>query len=304
MTATVAITGVSGFIGRHIAANLLERGFDVRALTRHVCESSLNNLTWVYGALEQRDALDELVRGADSVIHCAGQVRGHKEESFINCNVNGSIRLMQAAKESERCKRFLYISSLAARHPELSWYAHSKYLAEQQLTALATDIKLGIFRPTAVYGPGDRELKPLFSWLLRGLLPRLGEADARLSFLHVSDLAAAASQWILSDQHPFGPFELCDGIAGGYSWRRLQEIGADIRHGSVRLIDIPLPLLKLFADISWLSNRVVGSEPMLTRNKIRELTHKDWSASNTCLSGQINWFPQISLEHALREGAF
>ncbi len=58
------------------------------------------------------------------------------------------------------------------------------------------------------------------------------------------------------------------------------------------------------ADISVVWNRLVKQEPMLTRSKIRELTHHDWSASNHALSQQINWFPQVSLERALREGLF
>ncbi|GHK17475.1 hypothetical protein ECZU03_12640 [Escherichia coli] len=47
---------------------------------------------------------------------------------------------------------------------------------------MADEITLGVFRPTAVYGPGDKELKPLFDWMLRGLLPRLGAPDTQLSF--------------------------------------------------------------------------------------------------------------------------
>ncbi len=47
---------------------------------------------------------------------------------------------------------------------------------------MADEITLGVFRPTAVYGPGDKELKPLFDWMLRGLLPRLGTPETQLSF--------------------------------------------------------------------------------------------------------------------------
>ncbi len=136
------------------------------------------------------------------------------------------------------------------------------------------------------------------------MLPRLGAPDARLSFLHVSDLAKAVSQWLLA--HPAQPniYELCDGVAEGYNWLRLRDIGAAVRRGPVRLVGIPLPLLKAMADISVLWNRLVKQEPMLTRSKIRELTHHDWSANNHALSQQINWFPQVSLERALREGLF
>ncbi|HEY4466393.1 MAG TPA: NAD-dependent epimerase/dehydratase family protein [Klebsiella sp.] len=304
MTGIAAVTGATGFIGQHIVHELLAQGFSVRALTRRTGKVAADNLLWVPGALEDPASLAELVRGADYVVHCAGQVRGHTEAVFTRCNVTGSLNLMRAARQSGNCKRFLFMSSLAARHPELSWYANSKYVAEQQLIAAASDITLGIFRPTAVYGPGDKELKPLFNGLLRGVLPRLGAPEAKLSFLHVSDLAKAASQWLLAVPPRPDIYELCDGVAEGYSWLRLKEIGAAVRQGPVRLVGIPLPLLKFMADISTLWNRMIKQEPMLTRSKIRELTHRDWSASNQSLAQQIAWFPQVSLERALREGLF
>lgn len=304
MTGTVAVTGATGFIGRHIVHELLAQGFTVRALTRRAEKAAADNLTWVQGALEDRPSLAELVCGAEAVVHCAGQVRGHAETVFTRCNVDGSLRLMQAARQSGSCRRFLFMSSLAARHPELSWYAHSKHIAEQQLIAAASGITLGIFRPTAVYGPGDKELKPLLNALLRGVLPCLGAPEAKLSFLHVTDLAKAVSQWLLVSPAQLNTYELCDGVAGGYTWRRLRDIGAEVRQGPVRLLAIPLPLLKFMADISVLWCRMTKQEPMLTRSKIHELTHRDWSASNQYLSQHINWFPQVSLERALREGLF
>ncbi|WP_369790013.1 NAD-dependent epimerase/dehydratase family protein [Rouxiella sp. WC2420] len=304
MTKTVAVTGVTGFIGKHIVEDLLSRGYIVRALTRKPRTSATPNLVWVHGSLEDKDSLSALVNGAEDVVHLAGMVRGSTEQTFTDCNVTGSLRLMQAAKESGSCKRFLFMSSLAARHPELSWYANSKHVAEQQLMAISSDISLGIFRPTAVYGPGDKELKPLFSWLLRGILPRLGSPDAQLSFIHVSDLAEAVGQWLTVEQSHNQSYELCDGVSGGYNWTRLQEIGAAVRKGKVRVIGIPLPLLKGLADISMLLSRLARKEPMLTHSKIRELTHQDWSASNTGLSESINWFPKISLERALRDGLY
>ncbi|BCU48170.1 Cholesterol dehydrogenase [Citrobacter amalonaticus] len=304
MSITVAVTGGTGFIGKHIIDDLLSRGFAVRVLTRTIRHDVRDNLVWIRGALEDSEALAQLVAGAEHVIHCAGQVRGHTEAIFTRCNVEGSQRLMQAAKESGSCRRFLFISSLAARHPELSWYANSKYVAEQRLTTMAAEITLGIFRPTAVYGPGDKELTPLFRAMLRGYLPRFGAAEARLSFLHVSDLAQAVSQWLMADQTPVYLYELCDGVAGGYNWQRIQEIAAAVRNGPVHTVTIPLPLLTLFADASTLISRFAGKEPMLTRSKVCELIHSDWSANNKSLCEKINWFPRVSLEYALRQGLF
>lgn len=100
MNQTVAVTGATGFIGKYIIDNLLARGFHVRALTRTARAHVNDNLTWVRGSLEDTHSLSELVAGASAVVHCAGQVRGHKEEIFTRCNVDGSLRLMQAQKRA------------------------------------------------------------------------------------------------------------------------------------------------------------------------------------------------------------
>ncbi|WP_294907424.1 NAD-dependent epimerase/dehydratase family protein [Tatumella sp. UBA2305] len=304
MTLTVAITGATGFIGRQITKDLLARGCRVRALTRSARQNPDDNLVWVRGSLENPQSLAELVSDVDAVVHCAGQVRGSNEAVFTECNVTGSVSVMQAAQAAGSCKKFLFISSLAARHPELSWYANSKYVAEQQLQTMSGDMTLGIFRPTAVYGPGDKELKPLLDGLLRGVLPQLGRRDATLTFIHVTDMAAAVRQWLLSDNPQGGIYELCDGVAGGYSWSRMQQIGAAVRQRPVRLIPVPLALLKLIAALSMMWNRLVKTEPMLTQSKIRELTHPDWTASNQQLTNAVGWVPEVSLERALREGLF
>ena len=97
--------------------------------------------------------------------------------------------------QRQQCARLLLMSSLAARHPELSWYAASKRQAEQRVASSARPA-VTVFRPTAVYGPGDRELHPLFEMLMRGWLPTAGPQEARLSFLHVDDLVAAVMAWL------------------------------------------------------------------------------------------------------------
>ena len=96
MNQTVAVTGATGFIGKYIIDNLLARGFHGRALTRTARAHVNDNLIWVRGSLEDTHSLSELVAGASAVVHCAGQVRGHKEEIFTRCNVDGSLRLRAA----------------------------------------------------------------------------------------------------------------------------------------------------------------------------------------------------------------
>ena len=84
MNQTVAVTGATGFIEKYIIDNLLARGFHVRALTRTTRAHVSDNLIWVRGSLEDTHSLSELVASASAVVHCAGQVRGHKEEIAAN----------------------------------------------------------------------------------------------------------------------------------------------------------------------------------------------------------------------------
>ncbi len=58
------------------------------------------------------------------------------------------------------------------------------------------------------------------------------------------------------------------------------------------------------ADISTTLSRLAGKEPMLTRSKIRDLTHADWLASNNRISEDINWFRDRTRKHNSQRGIF
>ncbi|WP_306478388.1 NAD(P)-dependent oxidoreductase [Methyloversatilis sp.] len=300
---TVALTGATGFIGGVLLRHLVAQGVQVRALSRQRSEPA-DGVTWIAGSLEDEASLARLVTGADAVIHCAGAVRGATEEAFVRTNVDGSRRLMAAARGSAQCKRFLLISSLAARHPELSWYAASKREAERQLIDLAGDLPLTVFRPTAVYGPGDRELRPLFEWLLRGWLFIPGSASARVSFLHVDDLAAAVASWLALPDPVSGVYELHDGRPGGYDWPAIADAAEQVRHRPVRRISIPPVLLAALAHCNLALSRLFGGAPMLTPAKLGELRHPDWSCNNSALEGVIPWTPRLQLMQALQQRRF
>lgn len=303
MALVVALTGGSGFIGGQIARMLVGQGVSVRALSR--TQSGMDGgILWVRGSLEDARSLAELMVGAQAVIHCAGAVRGRGAESFHTVNVDGSRRVMEAVVQSGTCERFLHMSSLAARHPELSWYSRSKAAAEEAVLCAAGTVSVGIFRPTAVYGPGDRELQPLFTWLMRGLLVRLGAGEAHLSFVHVFDLAAAATQWITAPVAKPATYEISDGTPGGYSWKGLANIGADIRQARVWQIRVSIRLLKAIAQVNLALSYLLPRAPMLTTSKVNELIHPDWTCSNTAISAAIGWVPQIKLRRALQDGLF
>jgi nucleoside-diphosphate-sugar epimerase len=222
MDVTVALTGATGFIGDRVARRLLAEGFKLRALARATSDRSRLagcHIHWVEGALEDLDSLRCLVDGADAVVHCAGVVRGATQAHFDRSNVDGVARLVQSAIEQQPLPRFLLLSSLAAREPGLSYYAASKRQAETVLAGEAGSMPWAVLRPPAVYGPGDREMLPLFRWMIRGFLPIVGSDNSRVSLLYVDDLAEAVIKWLQNENYSEAVFELHDGRIQGYLWQ-------------------------------------------------------------------------------------
>ena len=128
----------------------------------------------VEGDLDDNAALQQLVSGAAAVIHAAGAVRGSSQQDFDHINVTGTAHLLAAITAQAEPPRLLLLSSLAAREPGLSWYAASKRAGEALLGS-HPDLDWLVLRPPAVYGPGDREMLPVFEAMARGIAPVPGD---------------------------------------------------------------------------------------------------------------------------------
>ena len=302
MPESVAVTGATGFIGGALVRALIKEGWNVRALTRRPRPDD-ESLQWIEGDLDNPDALRNLVKDVSAVVHCAGQVRGKSLEDFVHTNVEGTANLVRASMQQNLPPRFLFISSLAARQPELSWYATSKHIAEQLVTEHSHVMPCAVFRPTAVYGPGDKEMSPLFRAAHRGVLPMVGQAAMRFGLLHVNDLVAAILCWLSADVPIRGIYELDDGMPGGYDGQSVAFIAQQVWKRRVRCIFLPVPLVSLIASINLLSARLLGYSPMLTPGKVRELRHPNWVCDINPLTRALpHWRPRIRLNEALSQG--
>lgn len=298
MSGLVALTGATGFIGRALLNAFADSGTRVRALTRDT-RSSDELADWVTGDLHSPPALQKLVDGADAIIHCAGIVRGKSIEEFLSINDGGTANLLSACEGQTQQRRFLLISSVAARHPELSWYAFSKSKAEATLKSRCDTMSCTIFRPTAVYGPGDKEIRPLLQAMKTGLLP-VPNTTSRFSLLHINDLVSAIVQWVALPQALKGVYELDDGTANGYNWETLTELANQVWGKSVLKIPIPVLVLNALATTNLGMARLFRYSPMLTPGKVRELMHPDWTCDNTVISRDLGWQPTIKLADAMQ----
>ncbi|MGD2188101.1 MAG: SDR family NAD(P)-dependent oxidoreductase, partial [Desulfobacterales bacterium] len=259
MDYTIALTGATGFIGSAVARQLVATGYKIQALTRTTSDRSRLsgfNVRWVEGALEDLDSLRRLVCGVDVVVHCAGAVRGATQDHFNRINVDGVARLMHAAAEQHPLPRFLFISSLAAREPDVSLYAASKRKAEAVITENAGRMSWIVFRPPAVYGPGEREMLPLIRWMARGIAFVLGYGNARFSMLYVDDLVEAVLKWLLTENCPRRVFELHDGHPDGYSWKDVSDTVGRLNARRVRCVHVPVPAVMGLAKINLIAARM------------------------------------------------
>ncbi len=120
MPKLAAVTGATGFIGRHVVSALRRRGWDVRVLARrHPAEllSPYHRFEVVLGDLADAPALEKLVAGADAIIHLGGLVKALRREDFYSANEAGTERLLQAAATAAPSAMLVHVSSLAAREP-------------------------------------------------------------------------------------------------------------------------------------------------------------------------------------------
>lgn len=266
-----AVTGATGFLGRHLVRSLAASGWRIRVLARrdviHPVWRDLETEV-VLGDLGDEAALSRLCRGADLVVHTAGLIKARDRRAFEVVNVEGARRLAEAATGP-----MLLVSSLAAREPSLSDYAASKRLGEEAVRRLLGD-RLTIVRPPALYGPGDPETLPLFkAAAVSPILPLL-DPGARIALMHVHDAARQIAA--LADLPPGHSVALSDGRPNGYGWREIFETAAMTFGAAPRFVRIPDFALKAAA---ILVKNFQGGAPMISPGKVRELLHRDWSVS-------------------------
>jgi nucleoside-diphosphate-sugar epimerase len=303
MEGTIAITGATGSIGGTLIKRLASAGRQVRALIRPASiqkQPDNGAAKWIQGDLADAESLERLVHGVDVIVHCAGAVRGATRAHFNRINVDGVARLAQVAIKQQQPPRFLLMSSLAAREPQLSAYASSKQQGERVLMEASANIDWAVFRPPAVYGPGEREMMPVLRWMAKGIAPLPGSGNGRFAMLHSEDLAEAVIKWIDHCRDQRLTYELHDGHPAGYSWQEVIQTIAGLRGAPVAPIKVPLALMRLMALLNLAAARTIGYAPMLTPGKIREISHPDWTADNTALSKSTGWSPKIDLAQGLR----
>jgi nucleoside-diphosphate-sugar epimerase len=312
----ILITGASGFLGYHLVQSALEMGLDVSAGIRN--NSNTKHLQafpvkYVYPDFDNIKSLENEFdkQQYDYIIHAAGITKAKKEEDFNNVNARYTYNIATAAAKMSSLKKIVFISSLAAVGPlenmdgvitehttpqPVTGYGKSKLLAEQQLTAI--DIPWLILRPTAIYGPREKDIFILLRMIRNGIEPYIGNMPQQLSFIHVGDVADAAVNALFSRQQ-----KKIYNLADGNSYNRYELAGITksvLKKRTIRF-HLPIGFVRSLAGALETTYDVFNKVPALNKDKIQELTASNWNCSITKAAHELGFNPSYTLKEGLTQ---
>ena len=291
----IAITGGTGFVGSHFLDLARKNMLSIRALTR---KPSIDEeyVQWVSGTLADTAALEQLCDGADVVLHIAGAVNVADRAAFKIANVDGTANVLRAA-HAQDVRRFVHVSSLAAREPALSNYGWSKAESERLVRDGPVPSNITI-RPPAIYGPRDIDMFEMFRMAKNGIM--LLPPPGRMSVIHVIDLAQLLLALALDQSDGSMLYEADDGRPNGWSHAEFARAIGQAMHRNIRAVHVPKWVLELAAK----GDRLVrGSKAKLTPDRARYMAHPDWTIDPAKRPPPDLWQPQIATDQGLSDTA-
>lgn len=210
---TIAITGATGFVGRHIVRQLLSRGHTVRCLVRsaekaHAVLPADRRVQLVVGEVLDRSSPAEVLKGADACIHLIGIIREVGDQTFKAMHELATRAMLDAAAAAG-VKRFVHMSAIGVVPDSKAEYQRTKFEAERMVRR--SGLEWTVFRPGLIHGLGGEFTAMVADWCRGKAAPfffipyftRLVEHDqpvlmSRVSFesaavapVHVDDVARA-----------------------------------------------------------------------------------------------------------------
>ncbi|QZT36807.1 NAD(P)-dependent oxidoreductase [Halosquirtibacter xylanolyticus] len=322
--ANIFITGASGFIGSTMVNVALSLGHKVYAGIRS--SSRIDSLPIDKIKIISLDLFDpkqlrsewlKLNKNNEQIdyfIHNAGVTKSADPNMYDKVNCEGTINLYKSLFALRTPpKKFVFVSSLAAMGPgsivshkpihisdqecPITAYGKSKLKAEEFLTN-QTAIPFLIVRPTAVYGPKDKDFLEIFNVLKFRIEPYLADPKQQLSFIHAHDLASIICR-LTTSSHQNRVYHISDGK--NYSVTEFMGEAKKILDVKTVRIVIPRPILKTIVAFSELNSWLFGTASNLNREKYKELTALNWACDTDSLYSDIDYIPKYDITNGLED---
>jgi UDP-glucose 4-epimerase len=220
---TIAVTGSSGMLGRHIASRLKSDGFNVISFTRNKTNNSSNSRNWDLTNFASNHELDILFSDVDILVHAGAAVPGFQniygKDELLNINVISVVNIANWCRKKNI--PLVYISGAIVygdpnsqnikESSHKGWnelggfYGLSKLLADDLLVReMKAGLKVSILRPSSIYGFGLRADKTITSFLneISNNRPIILKQpiDDCIDFIHAADVSSAISLVIKKEE--------------------------------------------------------------------------------------------------------
>ncbi len=266
----IAITGGTGFIGKHLARDLLQKGHEIILIARGVYARGANTqplegVTFIAMDANNTDELQQAFSGCDAVAHCAGTSREDRSQTFQRLHVDGT-RSAVAAAEQAAVKKFVLVSYLNVRPNVNSPYHTTKWQGEEIVRQ--SKLNYTILKAGLVYGQGDHLLNNLGSLLKKlPVFATVGFKERTVRLIAVEDLVSIIRASLLEKNRfsrqtvaVLGPEEFPFSTAA----RRIAKA-----MGKPFLIVVPFPVL-FHRVLAWFSERFMP-KPFVTASQVQML---------------------------------
>jgi len=288
---TTLVTGAAGFLGSHVARQLVARGDDVRVLLR---TSSTNraiadlSLEYVTGDLRDPASLDRAMKGVKRVFHVAADYRlwARRSREIYDSNVGGTKNLLEAAKRVG-VEQLIYtstVATIAVDRPKLpneftdaklqemvGHYKRSKWMAEREaLNAAKNGLPVIVAMPTTPVGPWDWKPTPtgkIILDFLNGKMP--GYVETGLNFVSVEE--CAAGHLLLAEKGKVGERYLLGGE--NLTLKAMLDTLAKITGLRALSLKIPHGLALGVAYANTVFSRLLGREPGIPIEGVKIARH-------------------------------
>lgn len=320
MRKKILVTGASGFVGSHLVESAAAAGHEVHAAVRR--SSNISSIEpfvhqFVYPDFEDMDQLRNLfeTQKYDYIIHAAALTKAKSEKEINAVNVCITQRLLEAAFQSTMPpQRFVFVSSLAAIGPiayndgqltddapykPVTLYGRSKQAAEEMIKSKFPTKPITVIRPTAVYGPREKDLFILFDTMNKGLDAYIGRASQKLSFVYVKDLVAVLLNACTAPQEGLTFFNITDGHV--YSRYAMADIFKKTFAKKLLRVHVPFGIVAGVAKISQWMYRNSAQTPVIYPERLGELTAQNWSCDISRAAYILHYKPKYDLANGLKE---
>jgi nucleoside-diphosphate-sugar epimerase len=316
----ILITGSSGFIGTHLVEIALQQQFEIYAMVRKSSNTKyLENVNIVYGDINNAQSLFSIFSDfnennvtIDYVIHTAALTKSNSKKDFFATNYHGTENLINALKKFNIIpKKIIFISSLAASGPvkakdqikvshqnPITLYGQSKLQAEQLIKN--SGLAYIIIRPTAVYGPGEKDLYTVFKFINKNINPVLGNHKQELTFIYVRDLVRLILRATISEVKNEIYFASDGKIYDKHAFSIAISNALNKKPVNIKF---PLAIVRIVAFFSQYISAITGKTSPLNLEKYNELVAESWNCEMTKTTHHFQFQAKHDLESGVKKTA-